>query len=226
MANKRSPEDLVDLFESKTVVDLPSIRECLGSVSEMTAFRYLRQVPYRRSYNHNGRFYARHDPSRYDRFGLWSWGDVHFSQDGSLRDTARRLVHESEVGCTHRELQERLRVRVQNTLLDLYRKGEVERERLAEVYVYLHIDSTVREEQLHARRERIAEGEAPDDAGEEKVSDDVVIQVLLTLIRHPGSSVADVVRHLRGHAPPIKGDHVRVVFDRYDLGEKRGSPIC
>jgi hypothetical protein len=46
-------------------------------------------------------------------------GDVHFSVDGSLAQTVRRLVYEMEAGATHRELQERLRVRVHTTLMTL-----------------------------------------------------------------------------------------------------------
>jgi hypothetical protein len=70
MAQPRSAETLLDLFASETVVDLPRIQEALGGASSMTAFRYLRQIPYRRSYNHNGRYYCLHEPSRYDRLGL------------------------------------------------------------------------------------------------------------------------------------------------------------
>jgi hypothetical protein len=112
MVHARSAETLVDLFASETVADLPRLQVALGGASSMTAFRYLRQIPYRRSYNHNGRYYCLHEPSRYDRLGLWGKGDVHFSVDGSLGQTVRRLVYEMEAGATHRELQERLRVRV------------------------------------------------------------------------------------------------------------------
>ena len=136
MASTRSPDTLLRLFKSETVVDLPRIEKALGGVCTMTAFRYLRQVPYRRSYNHNGRYYCYHEPSRYDALGLWTWRDVHFSRDGSLRKTVCRLVRERPPGATQRELQERLKVRVHNTLLDLLRHGEVARERLLEVYVY------------------------------------------------------------------------------------------
>ena len=50
-----------------------------------------------------------------------------------------------EAGATHRELQDRLRVRVHNTLLTLLRRSEIERERLAQLYVYLHRDADIRE---------------------------------------------------------------------------------
>ena len=151
MAQSRSAETLRDLFASETVVDLPRIQAALGGASSMTAFRYLRQISYRRSYNHNGRYYCLHEPSRYDRLGLWSVGDVHYSVDGSLAKTVRRLVHEMEAGATHRELQERVGVRVYNTLLTLLRRGEIERERLAQRYVYLHPDAEIREEQIQRR---------------------------------------------------------------------------
>ena len=215
MAQSRSTETLRDLFAAETVVDLPRIQAALGGASSMTAFRYLRQISYRRSYNHNGRYYCLHEPSRYDRLGLWSVGDVHFSVDGSLAKTVRRLVHEMEAGATHRELQERVRVRVHNTLLTLLRRGEIERERLAQLYVYLHPDADIREEQIQRRGALL-------DAGktvriETAVPDELVIQVLLTLLHHPGAKAAEVVRYLRGHSPPVAMEQVEAVFARYEL---------
>jgi len=223
MAERRSAETLRELFASETVVDLPRIQVALGGASSMTAFRYLRQIPYRRSYNHNGRYYCLHEPSRYDRLGLWSVGDVHFSVDGSLAKTVRRLVYEMQAGATHRELQERVRVRVHNTLLTLLRRGEIERERLAQLYVYLHPDAEIRAMQIQRRAALL-------DAGktlrlETAVPDPHVIQVLLALLHHRGAKAADVLRYLRGHSPPVSMEQVEAVFARYDLasiGKKGG----
>jgi len=224
MAKKRSPELLQKLLVSETVVDLPRIESALGGVSTVTAFRYLRQVPYRRSYNHNGRYYCLQEPSRFDRFGLWSWNNIHFSVDGSLGKTVRRLVYEMAAGTTHRELQERLRVRVHNTLLALLRQGEISRERIAQFYVYLHRDPDIRRDQIGRRQALIATQEtAPVDV---EVGDRIIIQVLLVLLRHPGAKAADVVRYLRGHSPPITMAEVRLVFAQYeleDIGKKGGA---
>jgi hypothetical protein len=225
MLPQRSAEVLLKLLRSETVVDLARIQAALGGVSAMTCFRYLKQIPYRCSYNCNGRYYCLHEPSRYDRHGLWSWGAVHFSLDGSLRNTVRRIVRESEAGCTHREIELLLRVRVHNTLLDLLRKAELEREQLAQLYVYLHTRPRVRQAQFERRKERIESGKAVVDAQDLEVDDGIVIQVLLVLIHHPASKAADVVRYLRGHLPPITFQQVRAVFSRYDLedlGEKGG----
>jgi hypothetical protein len=57
------------------------------------------------------------------------------------------------------------------------------------------------------------------------LSDIVVIRVLLVLIRHPGSSCGDVVKHLRGHTPAISLTEVQAVFTRYQIGEKGGPRI-
>lgn len=216
----RSPQELLDLFQSRTVVTLDDVQVALQGSSRATAFRYLAQIPYRRSYNHNGRHYTLYEPTRYDRFGLWSRGGVHFSVDGSLRATVRRLVHEAEAGVTHRELQDRLQVRVRTTLLDLLSKGEIDREHMAEVFVYLHVEPAVRQAQIQRRQESITAHEAV--AADREVNDTVVIQVLLSLIRHPGAQPADVVRYLYGLAPPISLSQVCAVFTRYQLGEKGG----
>jgi len=219
----RSPDVLLKLFTQETVVDLPAIQEALGGVTAMTAFRHLRRVPYRRSYNHNGGYYCLYEPSRCDRLGIWSVGDVHFSKDGSLKATVRRLVCEAAVGATHRELTDWLRVRVHNTLLSLVRGGEVSREQVAAVYVYLHTESAIREEQLVRRREQVGTRQSDAHiAGDTDLDDAVVIQVLLTLIRHPGSGPTQVVRRLSGHAPPITSQQIRAVFTRYNLGKKGG----
>ena len=216
----RSPEKLTELFQKQTIVDLPTIQRALGKVSIQTAFRYLKLVPYRRSYDHNGRYYILYDPSRFDRSGLCSIKGIHFSVDGSLKDTVRRLVYEATAGATHRELQLQLKLRVQNTLLELWRKAEICRESPAGFYVYLHTNDDVRAAQLIKRQEQIAAQQA-----QAELTDAIIIEVLLVLIRYPDARFDGVVRRLQGHSPPITAEHVRIILDRYNLehlGEKGG----
>lgn len=152
-------------------------------------------------------------------YGVWA---MCISRDGSLGETLRRLVYEMEAGATHRELQER--VRVHNTRLTLLRRGEIGRERLAQLYVYLHRDAAIREAQIQRRGALLNAGQTARLATE--IPDELVIQVLLTLLHHPGAKAAEVVRYLRGHSPPIACEQVEAVFARYDLesiGKKGGS---
>jgi hypothetical protein len=62
---KRSPEKLLKLFETNEVVEFKEIQSALANAPRATCFRYLQQVPYHHSYNYNGRYYTRKDPTRY-----------------------------------------------------------------------------------------------------------------------------------------------------------------
>jgi hypothetical protein len=175
-------------------------------------------VGYRRSYNRNGRYYTRHEPSRYDKHGIFSYKGIHFSRHGNLSATVSLFICESEAGYTQRELQELLRVRVQTVLLSMMHTGKVARKKIEGHFLYLHPDAKPRAAQIEKRREMLAEHAF---AGE--VSESVVIQVLLTLIRRPCSRAGDVARRLKGYSPPITLRHVQVVFDRYDLDDAGGK---
>jgi hypothetical protein len=187
----------------------------LGGASRATVYRVLRRLGYRSSYNHNGRYYTIVGDEVFDRWGLWSFEGVRFSLEGTLTGTVRRMVTESEAGWTRRELQELLGVRVQTVLATLLERGELEREKVGPAYVYVALPT--REEQLTRRREQLTAFQQRSE-----VPLPVVVAVLVVLVRHPKSDPATVVRHLKGHSPPIHVDDVQEVFDRYELGQKRG----
>ena len=218
----RSAQQLEKLFDAKPVIVLKEMQTALDSASRATIFRLLVKVSYCRSYNRNGMYYTKHDPTRYDKHGLFSYKGIHFSRDGNLAATVARLVRESSFGHTQRELQELLQVRVQTSLLTMVHDKHLARCKVAGQFIYLHSDSEIRMEQLTKRRELLEQRRFE----LKEVTDAVVIQVLLILIRHPGSRTVDVARRLKGHSPPITIQHVRVVFDRYDLGNvgKKGEP--
>ena len=222
--SRRSPDVLVSLLASSSPVTFDQLQQALQA-SRATTFRHLRQIPYLRSYNHNGRFYTRRDPARFDRFGLFSIGDVHFSRDRSLSKTVRRLVSESADGCTDRELRSLLQVPVHPFLLAAVRQDRARRQRLGGVYVYL-ANGPSGDRQLRVRRQRIADREAARLAA--TLEPQLIIDVLLVLVRHPGALPGEVARRLQHHSPPIRLPQVQAVFDRFELledGEKGGSGV-
>ena len=222
----RSPDMIVQLLQLKDVVTFEEIQNALGSASRATTFRYLKHVPYMRSYNHNGRYYTFRDPTRFDRWGLYGQGDILFSRDGKLGNTVKRLVRESEMGMTQRELQDLLQVRVQVLLLEAVRHDEIRRDLIGRLYLYLHNDSEIGDTQLNKRHGQITNHRSLQDSV--MIDDHIIIKVLLILIRHPDYQPADVTHALRGHVPPITEDQVIEVFSRYDLdeiGKKKGSTV-
>ena len=217
----RSHQQLIELFDAKPIIVLEEMQKALDTASRATVFRHLAKVSYRRSYNCNGRYYTKHDLTRYDRHGIFSYKGIHFSLNGNLVATVSRLVCESSFGQTQRELQELLQVRVQTSLAAMVHDKQLARAKVAGTFIYFHPDSKIGKAQLTKRHEMNEERKFAIDA----VTDAVVIQVLLILIRHPGLRIGDVAHRLKGHSPPIAMQHVRVVFDRYnldDVGEKKG----
>jgi len=217
----RSSQQLIRLFDAKPMLVLEEMQKALNAASRATVFRHLAKVSYRRSYNCNGRYYTKHDLTRYDRHGIFSIKGIHFSLDGNLVATILRLVCESSSGQTQRELQELLQVRVQTSLAAMVHDKQLARTKVAGTFIYFHPDSKIGKAQLTKRHEMVEERKFAIEA----VTDAVVIQVLLILIRYPGSMAGDVSHRLKSHSPPITMQHVRVVFDRYnldDLGEKKG----
>ena len=218
---KRTPEMLAARLASSSPVTLPQLQAALGNASRTTTFRYLKQVRHLRSYNHNGRYYTHRDPTRFDRYGLVSLGNVHFSRDTTLAATVQRLVRESPAGRTQKELRALLHVPVHAFLLAAVRRRALRRERMDGVWVYRSRDPDRGAAQRRTRQERIEQRRASAAALEPTL----VIEVLLALIRHPGSSPEQLARRLQGHAPPIARPQVAAVFDRFDLRQvaKKGG---
>ena len=185
---------LASLLASSSPVTFPQLQAALGDASRTTTFRYLQQVRYLRSYNHNGRYYTLRDRLRFDRHGLVSLGDIHFSRDGTLVATVQRLVRESAAGRTQKELRTLLHVPAHAFLLAAVRRQTLRRERQARI----------------AQRQAAA------------LEPTVIIEVLLALLRHPGSSPAQVACRLQEHAPPITLPQVTAVLTRFDLAQVAG----
>lgn len=211
-------EQIVQLLREKQTATIGDIRAQLGNVSAATAFRRLRAVPYRSSYNANGQFYSLHQEGKYDQHGLWSYRGIHFSRDGTLTATVERLVRSSPAGLTQRELQELLGVRVQNTLASLLERAVLQRRKQGRLFVYVAPEAAIQQSQLAGRRQR----EERLRVQTEGVALEVVIEIILLVIRHPQDDPSAVARRLRDRSHPIGIESIREVFERYGLEEKRG----
>lgn len=143
--------NLVALLKRQTIATMQELKVALGSSVDMTVFRKLRQIDYCTSYSHAGGFYALREVVRFDARGLWSWGDVGFSQFGSLLDTAEHFVLSSDDGRLVSELATELGVEVKGALLHLVRIGRLEREVVSGLYVYCSPERSKRGQQLLTR---------------------------------------------------------------------------
>ena len=145
-------QHLLEIFMIEKVLTLKSVTSLLGDASKRTAIRKLNALKGRASYSHAGKYYTLDGCADYDKFGLWSFKDIHFSKYGTLINTILQLVSHSEEGYFAIQLQELLKVRVHNALAKLYTSKHLIREQIGGEYLYL---SPVFKDQQLERREQM-----------------------------------------------------------------------
>lgn len=203
------------LFRRRPVADLEALCSVLETQSRMSVFRRLSSMGYYSSYSHTGRYYTLQGIPQFDSDGLWQYEGVGFSRHGSLKETLEYLVLHTDAGRTHQELYVRLRVRVQNPLLELVRGQRIGREPVAREYVYVSADPERAQAQLALRRQ-LAEGIA---SAATDIPLPVVVEVLLTVIQggRGQPDAARVAQRLAARGLEIPARQVEAVFQRYDL---------
>jgi hypothetical protein len=135
-----------------------------------------------------------------------------------LRSTIVHLVNQAQAGQTHAELQDRLRLRVYDTVHDLVAAREIGRAEIERLYLYVSAVPTAAEAQIAERRRLIAgpvtpSGPLPDAA--------VVIEVLLAVIHSPKPDVSALAALLRAQGKAITAEQVEAVWAHYELGKKK-----
>lgn len=132
---------LRELFRREKVLTMDVMKEVLGTNVKMTVFRKLHALSYRTSYSHAGKYYTLDEIADYDQHGLWSFGSIRFSRYGSLLRTIEVLVCASEAGYFAYELQQILRVGVHGALFRLYSTGQLQRQQIAQGYLYMSLEN-------------------------------------------------------------------------------------
>ena len=215
---------LKNLFRRTPIVQLDALCRALKTRSHMSVFRRMKPLGYLTSYTHRSSFYTLRDIPRFDEFRLWFYGNVGFCQSGTVKAAVKELVNKSEAGRTQQELQNILRVRVQNTLLDHARAKRIERKALGKRnWLYLSADATRAARQWVrrlAQKKRVALLIGPLTAA-------MTIEVLAEVLQSCRVIVTpeQVVRRLHHQSISVPLEHVQWVFERYELGKKGGPDL-
>ena len=151
-----STTTLIGLFHQQTVASLPEVMAALGTRARRTAFRKLKELPYRTSYSHRGRYYALEELIDFDQHGLWSFRDVRFSVAGTLLATSAAMVSAAPAGKFREELDNLLHVGTQDVLRKLVQERQLTRQKLAGQFLYCAADRSRKAQQLSTRRALLA----------------------------------------------------------------------
>ena len=151
-----STATLIDLFHRQTVASLPEVMAALGTRARRTAFRKLKELPYRTSYSHRGGYYTLEELIDFDQHGLWSFRAVRFSAAGTLLATTAAMVSDAPAGQFSEELDNLLHVGTQDVLRKLVQQRKLSRQKVAGQFLYCAADRTRKAQQLSARRALLA----------------------------------------------------------------------
>jgi len=138
------------LMMSQKIVTLNEFKECLKT-SRMTIIRRLRELPYISSYSHKGKYYTLSSIPTFSEEGLWSYNSVRFSKYDTLINTCHHFVNCSKSGYSVKELQAKLHVNVKLSLIVLFKRKDLYREKCKGEYVYFSKSYTRMKQQLLIR---------------------------------------------------------------------------
>jgi hypothetical protein len=220
-STKETQDALRRLIKRLSIVDMKTLFETLGTRSRMTVFRRLKEVGYRTSFTHSGRFYTLADVPVFDELGLWFHRDAGFSAEGTLKDTVAAHVERAPEGRTHAELRHALQVRAHNTLLDLMSEGRVARERFGSASLYVSVDASRAALQLAGRQElaRVVREAC------RVLTVDEIIEVLAEALRATGiPEPAVVAARLAARGVRIEPRLIQQTFEAHGLTPGKKTP--
>ncbi len=162
------PEALSKLLRRQKLATMPELMAALGTDARRTVFRKVKELGYRTSYSHRGRYYTLDRVAEFDELGLWSCQDVRFSVYGTLLSTAAALVDAADCGYFVEELDNVLHVGTKDALRKLVGDARLTRLRFAGQFLYCAADAKRKRLQLQTRRAMLAEpgavGPLPEEA--------------------------------------------------------------
>ena len=116
--------------------------------------RFLSEKGYYSSFTHNGVWYTLRSIPQFGRDGLWFYDHIGFSRAGSLTNTLIALIVRSPAGMSAEMLGEKLHCRCHGVLVNLWRKGRVQRQKMGRCHMYFAPDPHVAtgQRQVHLLR--------------------------------------------------------------------------
>ena len=166
-------EKLRELILSKRIATIEELKEALGTDTDLTVLRKLKELDYHTSYSHRGRYYTLEEIARFDELGLWSFDMVRFSKHGTLIRTIEVLVETSEAGYFTNELESILKVGVKDALRKLVENRRLYREKVGNRWLYCSKDQHRRTRQLEYRAE--GEGTLDEDVFPDELKAAIVL---------------------------------------------------
>lgn len=201
---------LLSLFESQPCWTIkPLAVELQYSIPSVR--RFMTKVGYYSSFTHNGAWYTLHSIPRFGRGGLWFYRDIGFSRAGSLTNTIIKLATRSPAGMTADQLTEILLCRSHSILVQIYRRGKLQREKLGRSYVYLAVEP-------HTAAIQRQTMEMKSSATVVQFPAEIAVLVFVEFIRNPESSFEQLAAAIeRSKNVNVDASQIERLFEQHGV---------
>lgn len=179
--------ELIKMFKKFNVLTLDCVSSEAGC-SIRTVQRQFTSLSAMRSYNKNSRYYTLPDIPKFNRYGIWSYEDIHFSNHGGLRNTVKQLILSSESGLSGNEIGGIVNLSPRSFMNHFRDIEGIFREKHGGVYVYFSNDATT------YKRQRIKRTTA---SAQPEITDADAVQILVGYIKNPDFSAEQLSDFLK-----------------------------
>ena len=142
-----SADAIATLLREQKIASMPKLMTALGTDARRTVFRKLKELAYRTSYSHCGRYYTSMRSLSSISKVCGRIREVWFSVYGTLLSTTAAMVEAADLGYFVEELDNRLHVGTKDALRKLVRDARLTREKVAGQFLYCAADSRRRRQQ-------------------------------------------------------------------------------
>lgn len=194
----QTPCWMIQPLAAKMHYSIPSVR------------RFLAEAGYYSSFTHNGGWYTLRSIPRFGRNGLWFYRDIGFSRAGTLTKTLIALITGSPAGMSAEMLGETLRCRCHGVLVNLWRKGKIERQKIDRCQVYFAADPY-----KAANQRQVLDAQ---NLPEVRFSAEIAVLVLAEFIRSPDASFEQLAEKIsRSKNVIVNAKQIEQLFDQHSL---------
>ncbi|MCA1743654.1 MAG: hypothetical protein ABR542_05790 [Desulfonatronovibrio sp.] len=209
LAQNQTVQKLAPLFSEQPCWQLETLADQF-CCSARSIQRYLSISGYYRSFSHNGKWYTLHHVPKFNLDGLWFSDDIGFSRAGNLNNTMVRLVTKSPVGMSAEDLGEKLRCRCHSVLVQLYRNGKLQREKIGRSFVYFAQDARVADNQL--------KGWESLNVHSKLLPAEIAVLILAEFIRNPQISFEQLAKTMqKTRNVSVKAVQIEKFFEQHGL---------
>jgi hypothetical protein len=202
----------LNAFKQQKVLTIVALCSLL-QLSIATVRRRLKEWEALSSYNKSGQYYTLPSIPQFNKYGLWSYEGAFFSKHGTLKNTVVHLVQICAKGLSNSELEQILGINPNSYLPQLKQLAGVRREKHKRQVVYFSSDA------LQYKRQK--ENRFPPEPTALKLPPDAIsIIVLVQLIKHPGSTAAELSEMLRQQGYEIGAGMIENLFEHHGLKKK------